>query len=461
MQTKTIFRCGQCGRETSQWLGQCPSCENWNSFAPVEADMAASGSRRVMQAAKARRQALSVLAFTERADSKKTLSRWKTGFGQIDQCLGGGIIEGSLVLIGGAPGIGKSTLAGQMAGAWAGQRAAVFYASGEEDLSQIALRLERLGVAKSECLFLGSSLTLEDILWKAEELKPRFLVIDSIQTVPAESLDYPAGSPALIRSIAGRLMALAKKKGVAVVLLGHVTKEGHLAGPKHLEHMVDVVLQMEKPRAEEYRIVRVMKNRFGPAGVLAVLEMQAKGLSEVTDPSASFISEDWRRRLQGESRRIGLASSFALDSGQAFLIQAEALIGKKKLSPGRRAALGIDSSRLQILIAVMERCLGISLEANDVFLSLVGGIKVRDPGVDLALLMAMGSVITEAAVATDAAFLGEVSLSGDVLPARDMELRVRQAKALGFSKIYHAREGLWRVNDFLSELKKTNEKQKT
>lgn len=397
--------------------------------------------------------ALDLKPFSEEIASAVNLRRWASGYPLLDQALGGGFLQGSMALMGGAPGVGKSTLVAQVAGRLIADGARVLMVSGEEETGQIAERLVRLGLPRSENLLLGSSLTLEEILWKTEETAPDCLIVDSVQTVNAEEGPYPAGSPAMIRLVTGRLLFLAKKKNITVILLGHVTKEGTLAGPKHLEHMVDVVLSLEKPRAEEIRFLRVLKNRFGPTNALAVFEMSGGGFKEVADPSASFISADWRARLAAENKRTGLASSFALDGGQAFLIQAEALIGKKKLAPGKRAALGIDGNRLQILIAVLERSLNVTLEFCDVFLSLVGGVRVRDPGIDLALLMALGSLVLDFGLPTDAAFLGEVSLSGDVLAPKDLALRIKQAQALGFTKIIHARPGFYRARDFLSSFK--------
>ncbi|MBI4370432.1 MAG: DNA repair protein RadA [Elusimicrobia bacterium] len=453
MMTKSVYRCRQCARESARWMGQCPSCESWNSFEQAGIEAVSGVERRILQR-KRSGPALHFETYKPSHGSPVLAQRRSSGFSQMDEGLGGGFLDGSLILLGGAPGIGKSTLMGHIAGAFASARHEVLYVSGEEDTGQVISRLDRLAIKHSEKLFLADALTLEDILLKAGEMRPRLLVIDSVQTLTAESLDYPAGSPALIRSVAGRLMALSKREKMIVVLLGHVTKEGVLAGPRHLEHMVDVVLQMEKPRNEDFRLLRVTKNRFGPTNAMAVFEMKPSGLTEVADPSESFISGHWRERLSRQNERIGLASSFAMDAGKVFLIQAEALVGKKKMVPGKRSALGIDRNRLEILVAVLERALGVNLETADVFLSLIGGIRLKDPGVDLALIAALGSAVTEAGVPTHAAFLGEVSLSGDVLPPRDLELRLKQAKALGFKEVHTAAQGRWHVKDFLSLLRK-------
>ncbi len=453
MKTKSLYRCGPCGREFSKWLGQCPSCEAWNSLTEVSlAEWERSGGATLVRPRN--ESALRIAAFVADEKGLSELVRFGTGFLLLDRALGGGLLEGSLVLLGGPPGVGKSTLMAQLAGQVSQAGAGVFYASGEEEVGQIAARLKRLGVSPSERLILGSSLTLEDILWKTGEIKPRLLIVDSVQTISCETSAYPSGSPALIRFIASRLLNLAKQEKMAVMLLGHVTKEGTLAGPKHLEHIVDVVLEMDKPRTEEFRTLRVVKNRFGPANALSVFRMEESGLAEVNDPSASFISESWRGRLAEEGGRSGLASSIALDAGQPFLIQAEALVGRKKPVPGRRGALGVERGRLEVLIAVLEKALGLNLEFVDVYLSLIGGIRVRDPGVDLALAVALASAALETTVPTGAVFLGEVSLSGDVMAPRDLAIRRDQAKALGFKKIWYPAEKLWRIADFLGTLKK-------
>ncbi|MBI4062908.1 MAG: DNA repair protein RadA [Elusimicrobia bacterium] len=448
MRGKTIFSCSHCGRESAQWLGQCPDCASWNSFTQTTLNPQEIKESKTIQK-KRSGAALKIQPFLDEGGPSSRPLRRTSGFDQLDCCLGGGFLDGSLILLGGAPGVGKSTLMAEIAGRWAAKGLTVLYSSGEEEVGQVRDRLLRLGIEKSSKLLLGDALTLEDLIWKVEEIHPQLVVVDSVQTLTVEEAGYPQGSPALIRSVTARLLSLAKKEKIVIVLLGHITKEGHLAGPKHLEHMVDVVVQMEKPRAEEFRFVRVLKNRFGPSHALAVFEMKPDGFRQVKDPSQSFISEHWKERIASEQGRLGFASALAMDAGQPFLVQTEALLGKKRMVPGRHSAIGVDPGRLNMLVAVLEQALGLSLEFNDIYLSLIGGARVRDPGIDLALTMALGSVIVQAPVATDTAFLGEVSLSGDVLVPRDLDARLNQAKTLGFQKILYPQKGFWKIKDFI------------
>jgi len=329
----------------------------------------------------------------------------------------------------------------------------VWIVSGEEERGQVAERLSRLGTPVSDTLWLGCGAEIDSFLEEASRKPPSLLVVDSIQTMTLAEALYAPGSPALIRMVTARLLGFAKRTKTMVLVLGHVTKEGTLAGPKHLEHMVDVVLEMEKPRAEEFRTLRVAKNRFGPTNQIAVFRMQGGGLAEVADPSAAFLSAQWRERVSAEAGRAGLASAIAMDGGQPFLVQVEALVGARKMAPGRRAALGVARSRLELLIAVLEKTLGVDLGFTDVYVSLLGGITVRDTGVDLAILMALGSAALGFPVPTHCVFLGEVSLSGDVLSPKDLELRVRQAKSLGFSQVSHPQTGFLQLRDFFSSLR--------
>ncbi|MEK6543996.1 MAG: AAA family ATPase, partial [Elusimicrobiota bacterium] len=455
MKTKIIYRCRECGKESLRWLGQCDGCQAWNSL-----DTASSNASREKLKRQAQARDLDVHSTAALAAVAPSMARGPvtSGFPLFDEALGGGIFEGAFVLLGGAPGIGKSTLMAHLAAQWARARRSVLYASCEEETGQIAARLARLKVTPQDNLYVASSLTLEEILWKAEELRPALLIVDSVQTVDAESAGYPVGSPALVRLVALKMLALAKKSGITVILLGHVTKEGTLAGPKHLEHMVDVVMEMEKPRLEEFRTLRVVKNRFGAANGLVVFSMGVEGLTEVVDPSASFISKEWRERLGEQVKRSGFASSIAMDSGQPFLVQIEALVGAKRMAPGRRTALGLERNRMEMMLAVIEKTLGVSFECTDVFVSLVGGVRCKDTGIDLAQIVTLVSSFYDIPVPTDTVFLGEVSLSGDVLAPKDLAARVKQATSLGFTKILHPKKGFFMVGDFIRALKERTSK---
>ncbi len=445
---KTVFRCDGCGFETLRWLGQCPGCSNWNTLKEEQV--------RKLAGVVLEREETLALSLDAVLDGQITrpLTRFNSGFPLLDTAMGEGLLEGSLILLGGAPGVGKSTLAGQIALNLGNAGENVFYVSGEEEAYQIGARLQRLGAKSSSNFFIASNLIVEAVLAKAQELKPKLLIVDSVQTIVSAELEYASGSPSLIRAITGQLLHFAKTNRAIVLLLGHVTKEGMLAGPKHLEHLVDVVLTLEKPRTEEFRFLRVAKNRFGPTNHLVVFKMNEEGFKEVKDPSESFLTPGWRERLTQEAGREALASSIALDGGQPFLIQIEALLGKRKMSIGKRAAIGVDRTRLEMLLAVLEKTLKISLETADVFVSCLGGARVRDPGADLAIFMAVASTILEVPIPTQSVFLGEISLSGDVLQPKDLPIRVRQAKSLGFKEIYHSNDKTTRVGDFIKLIRR-------
>ena len=448
VKTKTVFRCENCEFEALRWLGQCPSCSNWNT---LKEELVRKSSVAMLGAQES--QALSLSAVLDE-EITQPLTRFGSGFALLDAAIGGGFLEGSLVLLGGAPGVGKSTLAGQVALCLGDTKENVFYVSGEEESYQIGARLNRMGAKGSDNFFIASSLIVEAVLAKAEEIKPKLLIVDSVQTMVSAELQYASGSPSLIRAITGQLLHFAKANRAIVLLLGHVTKEGMLAGPKHLEHMVDVVLTLEKPRTEEFRFLRVAKNRFGPTNHLVVFKMDEKGFAEVRDPSESFLTPGWRQKLAQDAGREALASSIALDGGQPFLIQVEALLGKRKMSIGKRAAIGIDRTRLEMLLAVLEKTLKVSLETADIFVSCLGGAKVRDPGVDLAIFMAVASTIFEVPIPTQSVFFGEISLSGDVLQPKDLPVRIRQAKNLGFQEIYHSNDKSSHVRDFVQLIRR-------
>ncbi|MFC1521179.1 ATPase domain-containing protein [Elusimicrobiota bacterium] len=452
IKTRIIYRCKECGHESMKWLGQCPSCFAWASYEESESVEQRSSLKRM----EARPQAAVLVSAKEvigDLDNKDfALKRRSTGFKLLDKVLGAGLLDGSLMLLGGPPGVGKSTLASHIAVSFASRGESGIYISGEEEVSQLGARLKRIGMQNSGNFKLASSLTIEQIVAQAREKTPNIMIIDSVQTITSSTLPYSMGSPTLLRSVTFELLRIAKELKIIVLLLGHVTKQGMIAGPKHLEHMVDVVVEMSKPRLEEYRIVRAIKNRFGSSNGLCVFSMTSAGLSEVADPSATFISKEWRDRLTKENARIGLANSIALEGGQAFLVQVEALSGKKKMSLGKRACLGMDRNRVEMILAVLEKTFSVNLETTDIFTSLIGGIKVRDPGIDLSLAASLASSLKEKPLPTDAVFLGELSLSGDILAPKDLQTRVRQAKDLGFNKIFHPTSKINSIDDFLKEV---------
>ncbi len=416
---KTVFVCQNCGAESPKWIGRCPSCKEWNTF---HEEIIAPSSSRETSIVRDLEKRVPILLDEVSADEK---NRSNTGMHELDRILGGGIVRGSLILLGGEPGVGKSTLALQLALIL--KQSKVLYVSGEESEEQISLRARRLKNSNPQCYILGET-ELENILTHAERLKPGLIIIDSIQTVSTGMLESSAGSVSQVRECAGQLLKYSKITGTPVLLIGHITKDGTLAGPKVLEHIVDVVLYFEGDSNYVYRILRSAKNRFGSTSELGIFEMTETGLKEVNNPSELFIN-------QHEESLSGISIAATVDGLRPFLIETQALVSSAVYGTPQRSSTGFDIRRLNMLLAVLEKRAGFRLGIKDVFLNIAGGIKVSDPAIDLAVISSVLSSNLDIPVTREFCFAGEVGLSGEIRPVSRIEQRIREASKMGFKKI--------------------------
>jgi DNA repair protein RadA/Sms len=423
---KTIFVCQSCGYKAPKWLGRCPDCSAWNSF--VEEIAATIGQERE------RRQP--ALDKPRRIDSISTDKeiRLKTGLNEFDRTLGGGLVPGSLVLIGGDPGIGKSTLILQAVQKLAQYGLKTLYVSGEESVQQIKMRADRL-TADAHELYLLTGTCLEDIIERLEGLDPRVIVVDSIQTVFTESLSSAPGSIGQVREVTSRLMNLAKRSGRAIFLIGHVTKDGAIAGPKVLEHLVDTVLYFEGDGSHMYRILRSVKNRFGPTNEIGVFEMQDHGLEEVGNPSNIFLEE----RENDVSGSIVVSS---MEGSRPLLVEMQALVCNSYLAMPRRTTIGVDPNRVSVLVAVLAKRGGVALSDKDIFINVAGGIKIDEPAIDLGIIATAASSFLNKPIPRNTVTFGEVGLSGEIRGVGHTELRLKEAMKLGFSRCVLAQKSL-------------------
>lgn len=413
---KRAYYCKECGNESPKWFGQCPACGTWGSCSEeVIARATDSGIKRTSES---RPQKVAEIAD---ADHK----RIELSSPEVNRVLGGGLVRGSLVLLGGEPGIGKSTLSLQMALATKGIK--TLYVSGEESASQIKMRASRLGEVSDECYIYPETL-LENILSYTEEMKPDLVVIDSIQTIYSEQVESSAGSVSQIRECAARLLKMAKESGISVIIIGHITKDGAIAGPKILEHIVDVVISFEGDNNNVYRLLRGIKNRFGATFEIGIFEMREEGLVEVSNPSEILLSHP-------EEQLSGVAVGAAVDGIRPYLIEVQALVSNAAYGTPQRSATGYDSRRLNMLLAVLEKRVGMKMFQKDVFLNFAGGFKVQDTGLDLAVVGAVISSYFDRAIGEGVCMAGEIGLSGEVRPAPRTEQRIAEAARHGFSKI--------------------------
>jgi DNA repair protein RadA/Sms len=418
MKARVVFACQECGAQAQKWLGRCPDCGAWNSFleervggpeaAPAAAALGGRSARRYAD-----------------VDSV-VVERLSTGISEFDRVLGGGVVPGSLVLLGGEPGIGKSTLLLQAAAHFASTVGPVLYCSAEESEHQVKMRGERLGVPDAP-LFLLAETSVERLVEEVGRVKPALLVVDSIQTVYSVKLNSAPGTVSQVRQAATDLLFLAKGRNLPTILAGHVTKDGSLAGPKVLEHVVDTVLYFEGEQHHTHRIVRAVKNRFGAASELGVFEMTGAGLRAVPNPSALFLAE----RPAGAPGSVVLCT---IEGSRPILVEIQALVGASTFGNARRTASGIDQNRLSLLLAVLDRRAGLSLATDDVYVNVAGGMRVDEPAADLAIVAAVASSLRNRPLPADVVVFGEVGLAGEVRAASQAVARLREAAQLGFAR---------------------------
>jgi DNA repair protein RadA/Sms len=417
-----LFWCTECGHESAKWMGQCPGCGAWNSFSE---NVPGGSTKKAGRGATVRRQPVQPIPVSEAAATMEP--RRATCLPGLDRVLGGGLVPGSLVLLAGEPGVGKSTLLLQMAAAMAGEGETAVYVSGEESARQVALRAQRIGGISDRLLLLPET-SVAAVVQHLENEPPAVAVIDSIQTMVAEERDSVAGSPTQVRAAAAHLQRLAKERGVPVILVGHVTKDGLIAGPKVLEHLVDVVLSLEGEPGHEVRVLRAAKNRFGTVAEMALYAMTGTGLEAVTNPSAWLLEDR-------QSGSPGSVVAVALEGTAPVLVEVQALVSPSALGTPRRVAHGLDGSRLALILAVLERHTGLVFSDRDVYLNLVGGLSVREPGLDLAVAAALVSSLIDRPLPAGLAACGEIGLLGEVRAVSRAADRVREAAALGFERV--------------------------
>lgn len=423
MKKKTKFVCQECGYESAKWMGKCPGCQTWNSM--------------IEEIEKGKPAARGVFVHTAPSSISKPVSittvataqepRMVTDLAEFNRVLGGGIVKGSLVLIGGDPGIGKSTILLQVSAQLALNQYKVLYISGEESVKQTKLRADRLGISANE-LYVLSETDLEYIHQAIEEIQPDFVVIDSIQTIYRAEITSAPGSVSQVRECTGELMRIAKTKGIAIFIVGHVTKEGSIAGPRILEHMVDTVLYFEGERHHTYRILRAVKNRFGSTNEIGIFEMRETGLLEVENPSEVFLEE----RSSGVAGSTVVAS---MEGTRPVLVEIQALISPTSFGNPRRMATGIDHNRVSLLMAVLEKRVGLLLQNQDAYLKVAGGVKLDEPAIDLAIAVSIASSFRDLPTNPSDVIIGEVGLTGEVRRVSRIEQRVQEAVKLGFHRI--------------------------
>ena len=427
-QKKPIYVCQSCGYQALKWLGRCPDCGEWNSM--VE-ELVKSERKGKTSYAMSQPQTIDAISLAPEM-------RLKTGMVEFDRTLGGGVVPGSLVLIGGDPGIGKSTLMLQVLDRLSHQSCRTLYLSGEESPQQIKLRAERLSV-HSENLYIMAGTCIEDFFEKLAPIKPDLVAVDSIQTVYTNDMTSAPGSVGQIREVAARLMTFAKQSGVPIFLIGHVTKDGAIAGPKVLEHLVDTVLYFEGDKGHVFRILRSVKNRFGPTNEIGVFEMKDTGLEEVGNPSRIFLEE----RPQDVPGSVVIP---CIEGTRPLLVEIQALVGPSPLGMPRRTAIGVDHNRISLLVAVLGKRIGMELGDQDIFVNVAGGLKVDEPAADLGIVSAMMSSFLNRPVDRNLVVFGEVGLAGEIRGVTQPDLRIREAKKLGFSRCLLSRNNFEGAN---------------
>jgi DNA repair protein RadA/Sms len=420
MKQKTVFFCKECGAQSSSWIGKCPQCGAWNSYVEevIQREGDSKFNKKKNQAA-SKPQPINEIVYSQE-------KRIDTNNIELNRVLGGGLVLGSVVLVGGEPGIGKSTLLLQVALNCQGKK--ILYVSGEESLQQIKMRADRVEKGNENCFILTET-NIQLIFQHSQELNPDIIIIDSIQTVTTEDIDSSAGSISQIRECAGEFQRYAKTTGSAVFLVGHITKDGTIAGPKILEHIVDTVLQFEGDRNYGYRMLRSVKNRFGSTSELGIYEMQSNGLREVSNPSEILLS-------QRDEALSGTAIAATMEGTRPILIETQALVANSNYGTSQRTSTGFDLRRLSMLLAVLEKRGGFHLANKDVFLNIAGGIKVDDPAIDLAVVVSIISSSEDIAISSQYCFAAEIGLSGELRPVIRIDQRIAEADKLGFEKIF-------------------------
>ncbi len=411
-----MYICQNCGYISKKWLGKCPECNSWNSFLEENIDI-----KKVKKASDIPNPvSLHEIKLSE-------ISRIKTNIEEFNRVLGGGLVEGEVILIGGAPGIGKSTLLSQVLDVISNENSKGFYLSAEESLNQIKLRFSRLGITNENILFLSEN-NLTKSIETIRKVRPKFIVIDSIQTIYVDYINSIPGSVSQIRECSSMLIEYTKKNNAILFLIGHITKEGSIAGPKILEHMVDAVLYFESEKNNAFRIIRSLKNRFGPVNEIAVFEMTSKGLKEVKNPSEIFLDKN-------KTKNIGSTVFPAIEGTRSILLEVQALVSDTNFSIPRRTSQGVDLNRLNLLIAIIEKNLGANLFNKDIFINIPGGIKINDPAIDLPVVMAILSSYLNKEIDQNLVCFGEIGLTGEVRNASFSSERIKEAIRLGYKKI--------------------------
>lgn len=417
---KSMWYCSNCGNESPKWIGRCPGCGEWNTM--IEERVNVKGNKSATFERDSKAVPLPISQIETRQETRLHMPSE-----ELNRVLGGGLVAGSIVLIGGEPGIGKSTLVLQNILSIRGKR--ILYVSGEESASQLKMRADRIGRLSDNC-YIVCDTSLENILGHIKQVEPELVVVDSIQTIASDAIESSAGSVSQVRECAAQLLRYAKASGTPVILIGHINKEGSIAGPKVLEHIVDAVLQFEGDRHYMYRILRSIKNRFGSTSELGIYEMVQRGLREVSNPSELLLSQS-----ADDGELSGMAIGVTLEGGRPFLIEAQALVSTAAYGTPQRSVTGFDSKRMNMLLAVLEKRVGFKLAQKDVFLNIAGGLKVNDPALDLSVICAILSSNVDMAVPRDVCMSGEVGLSGEIRPITRIEQRVLEAEKLGFSTI--------------------------
>ena len=418
--SKTIFVCNECGYESSKWLGKCPACGSWNTF--FEQKIVESKNSTLKASAEGRKT--NIPQKLNSYEAKETI-RTSTGFGELDRVLGGGLVKGSLILLGGEPGIGKSTLILQLCDKVQGE-GKVLYVSGEESAEQIKLRADRLNIKNDDILFLGET-DIDVVNQNIIDLNPKLVIIDSIQTMYSEEISAAAGSVSQVREITTQIMKVCKSRNITTIIIGHVTKDGNIAGPRVLEHMVDTVLYLEGERYFSYRILRGVKNRFGSTNEIGMFEMKGEGLCEITNPSDVLISDN-------EDNPPGACVVSCMEGTRSMLVELQALTTQSVFGFPKRTANGIDYNRLALLIAVLEKRAGLMLGNQDVYLNVVGGLKINEPSIDLGIIMVTASCFKNVPIDKNTVIMGEVGLTGEVRRINFIEKRLKEAEKMGFKK---------------------------